>query len=386
MTSSVIITIVVILAIIVIGGFLLYFLGDLLMGISNKKRDNEIVKNRQNAEQKALEQRVKALEDSKERANEEQVATVLYNGGVVEDYNPEEEKEEAAVEETANEEVPAEEETAEEAVETEETEEETQDDADTAEYIRQRRLELMERLAKMQQENEEETEETEETTEETVETEEAPVEETPAEEPVEEVVTEETQEVAEEAPVEEVAEVAEEVPAEEPVVETVVVKVPVAVTDNELTAGLTLEELEAKLAEEQDKLKANEKELRQCKKEYLPLRRVKNTLENDEKKLRRKEALVAKQKVVLYGVNNYADIDEEKAKKLAEDLDLLEGLKLSVQNAQDLLNKNEERYPLLEQIYTLLTSQNEVIKKNVKDYQDAIDSLKGENPTDTDAE
>ena len=37
--------------------------------------------------------------------------------------------------------------------------------------------------------------------------------------------------------------------------------------------------------------------------------------EKDKVKLRRKEALVAKQKVVLYGVNNYVDLDKEKAQK-----------------------------------------------------------------------
>ena len=151
---------------------------------------------------------------------------------------------------------------------------------------------------------------------------------------------------------------------------------------NSLASTMSLEELEAKLAEEQDRLKANEKELRQCKKEFLPLRRVKKTLENDEKKLRRKEALVAKQKVVLYGVNNYADIDEEKAKKLAEDLDLLDGLKLSVQHCEEVMAKNEERYPLLEKIYNLLTSQNTEIKDDIKKLQEAIDELKS---SDTDS-
>ena len=136
---------------------------------------------------------------------------------------------------------------------------------------------------------------------------------------------------------------------------------------------LTVEELEAKLIETQERLRANEKELRQCKKEYIPLRKVKKTLENDEKKLRRKEALVAKQKVVLYGVNNYADIDEEKAKKLAEDLDLLDGLKLSVQHCHEVMDKNEERYPLLEQIYNLLVAKNAELKEQIKDLQERID-------------
>ena len=201
-------------------------------------------------------------------------------------------------------------------------------------------------------------------------TEETTTEETPDEDPqptvVAPIVTETT--VTEE-------EVAKKV--EEEIVEEKMQEAKDAGT-NALATNFTLEELEARLAEEQEKLKNNEKELRKCKKEFIPLRRVKNTLESDEKKLRRKEALVAKQKVVLYGVNNYADIDNEKAQKLAEDLDLLDGLKLSVQHCQEVMDKNQERYPLLEQIFTLLSSQNETIKDDIKKLQDAIAQLKGE--------
>ena len=151
-------------------------------------------------------------------------------------------------------------------------------------------------------------------------------------------------------------------------------------------SNISLEELEKELADAQEKLKANEKELRQCKKEFIPLRRVKKTLESDEKKLRRKEALVAKQKVVLYGVNNYSDIDEEKAKKLAEDLDLLDGLKLSVQHCEEVMSKNAERYPLLEKIFNLLSSQNAELKENIKNLQEAIDEIKNSDTDTTDAE
>ena len=139
-----------------------------------------------------------------------------------------------------------------------------------------------------------------------------------------------------------------------------------------------LAELGGQLAIAQDKLKVNEKELRKCKKEYIPLRKVKKALEKDEKKLRRKEALVAKQKVMLYGVNNYADIDEEKAKRLAEDLDLLDGLKLSVQHCHEVMDNNKERYPLLEQIYTLLVNKNNDLKNQIKSLQASIAKLKGE--------
>ena len=373
MTSSVIITIIVVLGIIVAGGFLFYFMGDLLMGLANKKKDADAINQKQVKETKALAERVESLENAEEAKQDPDIAAILYDGAVVEAFDEEEEKAEEVSEEELTEETEeatetheVEEESAEETeetaeeetVETEEVEEEEEDD--TAEFIRQRRAELMERLARMQEEQEAEEEEEEESEEDSVNLEEE-TEETTEEE------TAETEEVEEEEVVEEIAPV----------------EIPVVATTNAIDplAGLTREELEARLASEQEKLKENEKDLRSCKKEFIPLRRVKKTLEKDENKLRRKEALVAKQKVVLYGVNNYADIDEEKAKKLAEDLDLLDGLKLSVQHCQEVMSKNEERYPLLEKIFTLLTAQNEEIKGDIKELQDALAKL-DEQPTD----
>ena len=120
-----------------------------------------------------------------------------------------------------------------------------------------------------------------------------------------------------------------------------------------------------------NRLKQNEKELSQNKKEYLPLKRVSLTLESDKKKLRRKEAIVAKQKVILYGVNNYVDIDEEKAKKLAEELDLLEGLRLSVQHCEEVMTQNKERYPILERT-------NQILTRNVGELKEDIASLEAQ--------
>ena len=377
MTSSVIITIVVVLGIVVAGGFLLYFVGDLLMSLSNKgkEKDNEAIKNAQLKSQQELENRVKALEDNQNKENSS--ATILYNGAVVEAYNPDEEEKEEVEEVSQEEAEPMQEETQEEATEesAQEEESEEEEDDEASEYIRQRRAQLMERLAKMQQQEQE------------IEEEETPAEEVPAQE---EVVTEETteEESAEEQKQEEVQEETPVIPVVPVEVDEKFASAKASEDENALASTMTLEELEAKLAEEQERLKANEKELRQCKKEFLPLRKVKRTLENDEKKLRRKEALVAKQKVMLYGVNNYADIDEEKAKKLAEDLDLYDGLKLSVQHCEEVMAKNKERYPLLEKIYDLLTSQNAEIKEDIKKLQEAIAQLKtADDSTDsTDAE
>lgn len=382
--SSVIITVVVVLGIIVAGGFLLYFMGDLFMSLAHKKKDDEAISNKQAKETEELKQRIEALENKDELKKDPEVATILYNGAVVEAYNPEEETQEENNEETEeNEEneTTEEQETEEPVEETEEEaeeEEESEEDDDTSNFIKQRRAELMERLARMQSEQEE-TEEEEETEEDVVDL----SSEEEAEEPAEETEEETTEEHTEENAEEETEEVEEDIVRED---DSAVTTYEEAKDSTEgLASTMSLEELESKLAEEQEKLKANEKELRQVKKEFIPLRRVKKTLESDEKKLRRKEALVAKQKVVLYGVNNYADIDEEKAKKLAEDLDLLDGLKLSVQHCEEVMEKNQERYPLLEKIFNLLSSQNTEIKEDIKKLQDAIAQLK-DSDDNTDAE
>ena len=141
-------------------------------------------------------------------------------------------------------------------------------------------------------------------------------------------------------------------------------------------ASLSLEEHEARLETLKERLANNDKELRKVKKEYIPLRKVSKTLESDERKLRRKEAIVAKEKVVLYGVNNIADIDEEKAKKLSEELDLLEGLKLSVQHCKEVMDNNKERFPILENTYNILMNNNETLKEDIKNTEEAIAKLK----------
>lgn len=136
--------------------------------------------------------------------------------------------------------------------------------------------------------------------------------------------------------------------------------------------NMTEEECLAKLDELKARLKANEKEFKQAKKEYLPLKKIMKTLDNDKRKLRRKEAIVAKQKVVLYGVNNVVDIDQEKAQKLAEELDLLDGLRLSVQHCEEVIKSNEERIPLLEKNYNILLQENTNIKSDIANMEEFL--------------
>lgn len=356
-------TVLIILGIVVAGGFLIYFVADIIMSLADKNKDKNAISQKQERERKELVDRIEALENKEELKQDPEIKELLYKGAEVEAFDPyaEEKKEEESTEKEATEEP------AEETAEEKENEEQEELDAEIA----RRKQALMERLAILQKQDDEDEEETEE---ESVEekTEDAPVEEATEEESVEEA--EEEEEPAEET------EQAQEEPAQEPSEEEATTVVEEAQYEeaqdkNALASTYTKDELLAKLAEEQERLKANEKDLRASKKEFIPLRRVKKTLEKDEVKLRRKEALVAKQEVLLHGVNNYSDIDEEKAKKLAEDLDLLDGLKLSVQHCQEVMDKNKERYPLLEKIYNLLVSQNAEIKENIKNLQEAIDSL-----------
>ncbi|MBR4124078.1 MAG: hypothetical protein IKR12_00750 [Clostridia bacterium] len=204
------------------------------------------------------------------------------------------------------------------------------------------------------------------TEEEPEEVEEEPVEEPVAEEPAKEEPTVDEEKEALKAQLAELqsknAELAKQL-EEKPAVETVETE--------------SLESLLARKAVLEERLSASEKELKANKKEYVPLSRIKKNLESDKAKLRRKEAVVAKQKVVLFGVNNYV-VDPEKEKKLSEDLDVLDALRLSVQHCEEVMKENEDRYPILEKTNGILTKQVEELKSDIADLDARIAKLQGE--------
>lgn len=223
----------------------------------------------------------------------------------------------------------------------------------------------------------------------------------------EEEVTEE-EEVAEEPVVEEQEEVVEEV-EEEPVVVAEPVKEEPKVNEEmealraqlaalqaekealakqleekpavETVETESLEALLARKAVLEERLTASEKELKANKKEYVPLAKIKKHLESDKAKLRRKEAVVAKQKVVLFGVNNYV-VDPEKEKKLSEDLDVLDALRLSVQHCEEVMKENEDRYPILEKTNGILVKQVEELRADIAELNARIEKLQGEGNAD----
>lgn len=147
--------------------------------------------------------------------------------------------------------------------------------------------------------------------------------------------------------------------------------VPVA-SMSKVYEGESADELRERLELLQARLKANERDLKENNREYKPLARVKKSLEKDKDKLRRREAVVARKKVLLYGVNNYVDIDEDKAKKLNEDLDLLDGLRLSVQHCEDVMNANKDRFPILEKTDRILTEIHEQILADIAEVEASI--------------
>lgn len=381
------ISVLAIIGIILVGGFLIFFLGDLVLSVLDpeyvhfwqRKKNGEKVKDKQSSKEKDEKQEeTKELEFKFDEADKDAFAKEDEEPKV--EVAPVEEVKEEPAEEVVEEvkEEPAQEKPAEEVDELKAEEE----------LFKQNMLKEIEERRQKQADGSDEPFENffyddediavfgdEEQAETPAEGTEAAQEEAPAAEATTEETVEETEETEAQPSIEELrtqfeAEIAKLQARNEEL-------------ENELNskeevnapAG-NIEEYEARLETLKDRLAANEKELRKVKKEYIPLRKVSKTLENDERKLRRKEAIVAKQKVVLYGVNNIADIDEEKAKKLSEELDLLEGLKLSVQHCEEVMTANKDRYPILENTFNILTANNETLKADIKETEEAIEALK----------
>lgn len=381
------ISVLAIIGIILVGGFLIFFLGDLVLSVLDpeyvhfwqRKKNGEKVKDKQSSKEKDEKQEeTKELEFKFDEADKDAFAKEDEEPKV--EVAPVEEVKEEPAEEVVEEvkEEPAQEKPAEEVDELKAEEE----------LFKQNMLKEIEERRQKQADGSDEQFENffyddediavfgdEEQAEAPAEGTEAAQEEAPAAEATTEETVEETEETEAQPSIEELrtqfeAEIAKLQARNEELENELNSKEEVNVP-----AG-NIEEYEARLETLKDRLTANEKELRKVKKEYIPLRKVSKTLENDERKLRRKEAIVAKQKVVLYGVNNIADIDEEKAKKLSEELDLLEGLKLSVQHCEEVMTANKDRYPILENTFNILTANNETLKADIKETEEAIEALK----------
>lgn len=261
----------------------------------------------------------------------------------------------------------------------------------------------------LKQAEEENFEETEETSEDVIE---ETVKEI-TEEPLE-VIAEEEPELIEEEPVEEIdikEEVVEEVvensfeeDLKEEVVEPIVEQSKDDEKDSEIEAlKAQLAELNRQLDEAktakvevvridtteeecinrievlEERLKNVKKDYKINMKEYRPLKKVMNDLERYQTKLRRKEAVVAKKKVALYGVNNYVDIDKEKAEKLANELELLDGLRLSVSHCEEVIHANKDRFPILEHSNQILEDQISHLEADIAATQETLKKIREKN-------
>ena len=122
----------------------------------------------------------------------------------------------------------------------------------------------------------------------------------------------------------------------------------------------------------QERLRINEKAIRDNNKEFVPLRRIKDTLDRDLKLMRKREAIIAKQQVLVYGVNNITELNPERVKKLEQDVQQLSGLQQSVANCEDILLKNKDRYPTLENLSKVLTQQNKQLRGDIEEIEQAI--------------
>lgn len=141
----------------------------------------------------------------------------------------------------------------------------------------------------------------------------------------------------------------------------------------------TEEECLERIAILEERLKLVKKDYKSNAKEYRPLKKVMNDLERYQTKLRRKEAVVAKKKVSLYGVNNYVDIDKEKAEKLANELELLDGLRLSVSHCEEVINANKDRFPVLEHTNQILEDQIAHIEADIASAQAILQKIREKN-------
>ena len=360
--ESLLLTILIVLGVVVAGALIVYLLWEVVESLSKKTNEDA--------------------------NNDVKVENKTNNNVFIADYQLDAPKqEEPVLDEAKIEEVDEEKATEEqEALQAEAIDEERQNEERRA-YLEARRQELIKRMqeaaeTESEEEAEDEEEEVEESTEETAEVAET---ESEAEAETEVEAEEETEEVdalAEEraalnaekeryeAMVEELAAAKKALLEQQAQVAPVGVE---TIVTNE--NPLSLEELKARLEATEERLKATEKEFKQCKKEYIPLKKVWKAYEKDEKKLRRKEAMVAKQKVLLYGVNNFADIDQEKAQALAEDIELLDKLKLSVQHCEEVMRNNEDRYPLLEKMYEVLKQRNDELKNDIAVLKSEIERI-----------
>ena len=111
-------------------------------------------------------------------------------------------------------------------------------------------------------------------------------------------------------------------------------------------------------------------------KEYRPLKKVMKEYEKYTRKLRKKDMQLANKKISLYGVNNYVDLDKEKAENVLNESELVEGLRLSVSHCEEVINANKDRYPILEHTNNILENQIANLEADIENTKQILEKIR----------
>ena len=85
--------------------------------------------------------------------------------------------------------------------------------------------------------------------------------------------------------------------------------------------------------------------------------------------------VIAKQKMAIYGSKS-GKVDPKKKEKVDANFQKLNELKDSVLTSEKVLQKNKDRFPILEKNNKLLTKQIERIKSDIEEVKTALSNYK----------
>ncbi len=144
----------------------------------------------------------------------------------------------------------------------------------------------------------------------------------------------------------------------------------------EISIDMTEDECLARLATLEERLKVAKKDYKINMKEYRPLKKVMKEYEKYTRKLRKKDMQLANKKISLYGVNNYVDLDKEKAENVLNESELVEGLRLSVSHCEEVINANKDRYPILEHTNNILENQIANLEADIENTKQILEKIR----------
>jgi len=135
-----------------------------------------------------------------------------------------------------------------------------------------------------------------------------------------------------------------------------------------------IEENQKKLEVLLERKKKNDKELRSNKKAFVPLEKIRKSLEKDTIKLRKLTNQVSKaqMQVLKKGAKG---IDVEKEQKLKLDEEMIRSLKDSIDNANLIMETNKDRLPVLRKNNEMLKDNAAKLDKEIQEITDLINKL-----------